>query len=88
MAWEKIKITANDKEVEGYKKGNIIEMPFVEDINPESTISVDGNTIQVTMVTDIGDRNETLKLEVKEDGKQVKRGTRNKSKSEEVQDKT
>ena len=86
MAWEKIKITANDKEVEGYKKGNIIEMPFVEDINPESTISVDGNTIQVTMVTDIGDRNETLKLEVKEDGKQVSRRTRSKSKSEEIQD--
>ena len=86
MAWEKIKITANDKEVEGYKKGNIIEMPFVEDINPESTISVDGNTIQVTMVTDIGDRNETLKLEVKEDGKQVSRRTRSKSKSKDIQD--
>ena len=86
MAWEKITITANGKEVEGYKKGNIIEMPFQKDINPDSVISIDGNPIQVTMITDIGNRNETLKLEVKQDGKQVSRRTRNKSKGEEVQD--
>ena len=86
MAWEKINITADGVEVEGYKKGNRIEMPYQEGINPDSTISVDGKAIEVTIVTNVGDRNETLKLEVKEDGKQVSRRTRSKSKSEEIQD--
>ena len=88
MAWEKITITANDKEIEAFKNGNQIEMPYIEDISTESTISVDGKAIEVTMVTNIADRNETLLLEVKQDDKQVKRGTRNKSKTEEVQNKT
>jgi len=84
MAWEKINITADGVEIEGLKNGNQIEMPYQEGISPESTISVDGKAIQVTIVTNVAERNETLKLEVKEDAKQVKRGTRGKSKSEEV----
>ena len=88
MAWEKINITADGVEIEGVKNGNQIEMPYAEGISTESTISVDGKAIEVTMITNVAERNETLLLEVKIDGKQVKRGTRNKSKSEEVQDKT
>lgn len=87
MAWEQIKITVNGEEVNGHKKGNEIEMPFLKDITTESAISVDGNPIQVKMVTNVAERNETLKLEIIEnDSKQVQRRTRGKSKSEDVQD--
>ena len=84
MAWEKITITANDNEIEAMKNGNQIEMPYLEGISTDSTISVDGKAIEVTMITNVAERNETLLLEVKIDDKQVKRGTRSKSKSEEV----
>jgi hypothetical protein len=85
MAWEQIKITVNGEEVSGSKNGNEIEMPFMEDISTESAISVDGNPIHVTMITNVADRNETLKLEIKaDDSKQVQRRTRSKSKSEDV----
>jgi hypothetical protein len=85
MAWEQIKITVNGEEFIGSKNGNEIEMPFMEDISTESAISIDGNPIHVTMVTNVADRNETLKLEIKaDDSKQVQRRTRSKSKSEDV----
>ena len=87
MAWKKITITANDNEIEGMKNGNQIEMPYSEGISTDSTISVDGKAIEVTMITNVAERNETLLLEVKIDDKQVKRGARSKPKSEEVQNK-
>ena len=88
MAWEKTEIVIADATTEcsinrsdDYTR---IELPFNDELSIGDNISIDGQSMTISNITDIGGRNETLLLEVKEDGKQVKRGTRNKSKSEEV----
>jgi len=79
MAWKKIDATIDGKEISGNINGNNLEIPFTEGLNAESVIVIDGSAIKVISITNVGDRNEILKIEVKND-EQVSRRTKGKSK--------
>ena len=80
MAWEKIEITINGDTVEGMINGNMIEIPYMS-FSEESVVSIGEKTKKVINITNVGNRNEILQLEV-EDDKQVQRRTKGKTKQD------
>ena len=80
MAWEKIEITINGDTVEGMINGNMIEIPYMN-FSEESVVSIGEKTKKVINITNVGNRNEILQMEV-EDDKQVQRRTKGKTKQD------
>ena len=81
MAWESKTISINGEEVKVSINGNIIELPFTEGLGTDSVISIDSKEVKVLNIKDIGERQETLQIEVDND-KQVQRRTKGKTKQD------
>tara|TARA_Y100000401_G_C8174595_1_gene150904 strand:- start:287 stop:532 length:246 start_codon:yes stop_codon:yes gene_type:complete len=81
MAWESKTISINGEEVKVAINGNIIELPFTEGLGTDSVISIDSKEVKVLNIKDIGERQETLQIEVDND-KQVQRRTKGKTKQD------
>ena len=81
MAWENKTISINGEDKEVAINGNIIELPFTEGLGTESVIMVDSKEVKVLNIINIGNRNETLQIEVDND-KQVQRRTKGKTKQD------
>tara|TARA_Y100000114_G_C11603430_1_gene251579 strand:+ start:107 stop:388 length:282 start_codon:yes stop_codon:yes gene_type:complete len=91
MAWEKTEIVIADATTEcsinrsdDYTR---IELPFNDELSIGDNISIDGQSMTISNITDIGGRNETLLLEILHD-KSVQRRTRGKTRKSDVQDET
>tara|TARA_Y100000114_G_C11762484_1_gene330669 strand:+ start:3795 stop:4040 length:246 start_codon:yes stop_codon:yes gene_type:complete len=81
MAWEKIDIGIDGATIKGNIDGNMIEIPFIKTFSDESVVSIGEKTKKVINITNVGNRNEILQLEV-EDDKQVQRRTKGKTKQD------
>jgi len=81
MAWEKIDITIDGETIKGDINGNMIEIPFMDSFSDNSVVSIGEKTKKVINITNVGNRNEILQLEV-EDDKQVQRRTKGKTKQD------
>ncbi len=71
MAWKMTEIVVSGETVNGGINSRddsvMIEIPFTKKVSVGDKITVDGSEYEVTGSTDVGDRGETLMLEVKND---------------------
>ena len=71
MAWKMTEIVVSGETVNcGINSRDdsvMIEIPFTKKVSVGDKITVDGSEYEVTGSTDVGDRGETLMLEVKND---------------------
>ena len=71
MAWKMTEIVVSGETVNGGINSRddsvMIEIPFTKKVSVGDKITVDGREYEVTGSTDVGDRGETLMLEVKND---------------------
>ena len=67
----------------------MVEIPFEsgEGLSIKDDITIDGAKLVIANITNVGDRDEILSMEILND-KSISRGTRSKLRKEEVQDKT
>ena len=82
MAWINTDIAVSDETVKGSinasSDGTRIEVPFDKGISVGDTVTADGSEYKITGITNVGDRDETLQLEVTH-GKSVSRRASGKS---------
>lgn len=82
MAWVGTEIAVSGETVQGSinASGDVtrIEIPFIEGVSIGDSVSANGSDYEITGITDVGDRNETLMLEV-QNGKSVSRRASSKS---------
>jgi hypothetical protein len=82
MAWKMTEIVVSGEAVNGGINSRddsvMIEIPFTKKVSVGDKVTADGNEYEVTGSTDVGNRSETLMLEVKND-KPVSRRTANKA---------
>ena len=71
MAWKMTEIVVSGETVNGGINSRddsvMIEIPFTKKVSVGDKITVDGSEYEVTGSNDVGDRGETLMLEVKND---------------------
>jgi uncharacterized Zn finger protein len=65
----------------------VVEIPFAdgEGISIGEDISIDGEKLKIANITNVGNRDETLSMEILND-KSIPRGTRSKSRKQDLQD--
>jgi uncharacterized Zn finger protein len=82
MAWIDTDIAVSGETVKGSinaaSDGTRIEVPFDKGISVGDTVTADGSEYKITGITNVGDRDETLQLEVTH-GKSVSRRASGKS---------
>ena len=66
MAWEAIECEINGTKISGHKKGSLFSIPFIEGVEIGNEISIGSAKFQITYVVNVGGRNETYNLTVKE----------------------
>tara|TARA_R110001583_G_scaffold49594_2_gene155293 strand:+ start:18360 stop:18605 length:246 start_codon:yes stop_codon:yes gene_type:complete len=63
--WIEQKISINEKEYTCLVNGNEIEIPFFKGYENTLEVTIDGKTSPVLSLDNVGDRDETIKIEVK-----------------------
>ena len=85
MAWEEKEIVIADAtmkcSINRSDDKTMIEIPFMDSFSDNSVVSIGEKTKKVINITNVGNRNEILQLEV-EDDKQVQRRTKGKTKQD------
>jgi len=63
--WIEHKVSINEKEYTCLVNGNKIEIPFFKGYENTLEVTIDGKTSPVLSLDNVGDRDETIKIEVK-----------------------
>ena len=63
--WIEEKVSINEKEYNCLVNGNEIELPFFKGYENTLEVTINGKTSPVLSLDNVGDRDETIKIEVK-----------------------
>ena len=66
MAWNSVKVSINDTEVSGFRKGLLFSVPFDAEISVGTILNVDKNDYKVVSIVNVGNRNEVCEIQTEE----------------------